>query len=331
MFKTMVRALLCALAIGGSCLANAAQPIVIKFSHVVAENTPKGQGALLFKKLVEQRLGGRVEVDVYPNSSLFGDGKEMEALLLGDVQMLAPSLAKFEQYTRKVQIFDLPFLFDDIQAVDRFQRSPQGRALLTSMQGKGILGLAYWHNGMKQLSANRPLLEPEDARGLKFRVQASDVLNEQFRQLRAISRKMSFAEVYQGLQTGVVNGTENTWSNYESQKVNEVQKYFTESNHGLVDYMVITNAKFWNGLPADIREELQRIMDEVTVQVNLEAERLNRDARQRILASGASEIHTLSPRQRADWRQVMQPVWQKFRGNVGADLLQAAEASNRPD
>ncbi|WP_134624858.1 DctP family TRAP transporter solute-binding subunit, partial [Pseudomonas aeruginosa] len=287
MFKTMVRALLCALAIGGSSLANAAQPIVIKFSHVVAENTPKGQGALLFKKLVEQRLGGRVEVDVYPNSSLFGDGKEMEALLLGDVQMLAPSLAKFEQYTRKVQIFDLPFLFDDIQAVDRFQRSPQGRALLTSMQGKGILGLAYWHNGMKQLSANRPLLEPEDARGLKFRVQASDVLNEQFRQLRAISRKMSFAEVYQGLQTGVVNGTENTWSNYESQKVNEVQKYFTESNHGLVDYMVITNAKFWNGLPADIREELQRIMDEVTVQVNLEAERLNRDARQRILASGA--------------------------------------------
>lgn len=258
MFKTMVRALLCALAIGGSCLANAAQPIVIKFSHVVAENTPKGQGALLFKKLVEQRLGGRVEVDVYPNSSLFGDGKEMEALLLGDVQMLAPSLAKFEQYTRKVQIFDLPFLFDDIQAVDRFQRSPQGRALLTSMQGKGILGLAYWHNGMKQLSANRPLLEPEDARGLKFRVQASDVLNEQFRQLRAISRKMSFAEVYQGLQTGVVNGTENTWSNYESQKVNEVQKYFTESNHGLVDYMVITNAKFWNGLPADIREEIGR-------------------------------------------------------------------------
>ena len=331
MFKTMVRALLCALAIGGSCLANAAQPIVIKFSHVVAENTPKGQGALLFKKLVEQRLGGRVEVDVYPNSSLFGDGKEMEALLLGDVQMLAPSLAKFEQYTRKVQIFDLPFLFDDIQAVDRFQRSPQGRALLTSMQGKGILGLAYWHNGMKQLSANRPLLEPEDARGLKFRVQASDVLNEQFRQLRAISRKMSFAEVYQGLQTGVVNGTENTWSNYESQKVNEVQKYFTESNHGLVDYMVITNAKFWNGLPADIREALQRIMDEVTVQVNLEAERLNRDARQRILASGVREIHTLTPQQHADWRQAMQSVWQKFRGNVGADLLQAAEASNRPD
>jgi len=306
------------------------EPIVIKFAHVVAENTPKGQGALMFKRLAEERLPGRVRVEVYPNSSLFGDGKEMEALLLGDVQMLAPSLAKFEQYTRKVQLFDLPFLFDDIDAVDRFQRSPQGQGLLTSMQGKGILGLAYWHNGMKQLSANRLLLEPGDARGLKFRVQASDVLNEQFRQLRAISRKMSFAEVYQGLQTGVVNGTENTWSNYESQKVNEVQKYFTESNHGLVDYMVITNAKFWNGLPPDLRAELEQIMAEVTVQVNQEAERLNRDARQRILASGSSEIHSLTAQQRADWREAMQPVWRKFRDNVGADLIQAAEASNRP-
>lgn len=342
MFGSTGRALLAVLALACASVIQAAdepqaateptvhEPIVIKFAHVVAENTPKGQGALMFKHLAEERLPGRVRVEVYPNSSLFGDGKEMEALLLGDVQMLAPSLAKFEQYTKKVQIFDLPFLFDDIQAVDTFQRSPQGQSLLTSMQGKGILGLAYWHNGMKQLSANRLLLEPGDARGLKFRVQASDVLNEQFRTLRAISRKMSFAEVYQGLQTGVVNGTENTWSNYESQKVNEVQKYFTESNHGLVDYMVITNATFWNGLPPDIRDELQKIMAEVTVQVNLEAERLNRDARQRILASGGSEIHPLTAQQHADWREAMQPVWQKFRDNVGADFLQAAEASNRP-
>jgi C4-dicarboxylate-binding protein DctP len=331
MFGSIGRALLAVLALACASAIQAAdepqtasEPIVIKFAHVVAENTPKGQGALMFKRLAEQRLPGRVRVEVYPNSSLFGDGKEMEALLLGDVQMLAPSLAKFEQYTKKVQVFDLPFLFDDIDAVDNFQRSPQGQSLLSSMQGKGILGLAYWHNGMKQLSANRLLLEPGDARGLKFRVQASDVLNEQFRQLRAISRKMSFAEVYQGLQTGVVNGTENTWSNYESQKVNEVQKYF------LVDYMVITNAKFWNGLPPDLRAELEKIMVEVTVQVNAEAERLNRDARQRILASGTSEIHPLTAQQRADWREAMQPVWQKFRDNVGADFLQAAEASNRP-
>ncbi|ANI13892.1 MULTISPECIES: TRAP transporter substrate-binding protein [Pseudomonas] len=331
MFGSIRRVLLAVLALSCAVAAQAADaPIVIKFSHVVAENTPKGQGALLFKRLAEERLPGRVRVEVYPNSSLFGDGKEMEALLLGDVQMLAPSLAKFEQYTRKVQIFDLPFLFDDIQAVDRFQRSPQGRSLLTSMQSKGILGLAYWHNGMKQLSANRPLLEPADARGLKFRVQASDVLNEQFRALRAISRKMSFAEVYQGLQTGVVNGTENTWSNYESQKVNEVQKYFTESDHGLVDYMVITNAAFWNGLPADVRQTLQAVMDEVTVQVNQQAERLNQQARERILATGASEIRKLTPQQRADWREAMQPVWRKFEGNVGADFLQAAQAANRP-
>ncbi|MDF3935538.1 TRAP transporter substrate-binding protein, partial [Pseudomonas citronellolis] len=321
MFRSIRRALLAVLALSCAVAAQAADaPIVIKFSHVVAENTPKGQGALLFKRLAEERLPGRVRVEVYPNSSLFGDGKELEALLLGDVQMLAPSLAKFEQYTKKVQIFDLPFLFDDIQAVDRFQRSPQGRALLTSMQGKGILGLAYWHNGMKQLSANnRPLLEPADARGMKFRVQASDVLNEQFRALRAISRKMSFAEVYQGLQTGVVNGTENTWSNYESQKVNEVQKYFTESDHGLVDYMVITNAQFWNGLPADVRQALQEVMAEVTVQVNRQAEQLNAEARARILAGGASEIHKLTPQQRADWREAMQPVWRKFADNVGAD------------
>ena len=332
MFK-LSRALFCAAALLAAGVAQAAEstgnPIIIKFAHVVAENTPKGQGALLFKKLAEERLPGRVKVEVYPNSSLFGDGKEMEALLLGDVQMLAPSLAKFEQYTKKIQIYDLPFLFDDLAAVDRFQAA-EGKQLLTSMQGKGILGLAYWHNGLKQLSANKPLHEPKDARGLKFRVQASSVLEEQFKAMRANPRKMSFAEVYQGLQTGTVNGTENTWSNYESQKVNEVQKYFTESNHGLVDYMVITNATFWNGLPRDIRAQLQKIMAEVTVQVNLEAERLNRDARQRILASGGSEIHTLTAQQRADWREAMQPVWQKFRDNVGADFLQAAEASNRP-
>ncbi len=254
MFKTMVRALLCALAIGGSCLANAAQPIVIKFSHVVAENTPKGQGALLFKKLVEQRLGGRVEVDVYPNSSLFGDGKEMEALLLGDVQMLAPSLAKFEQYTAS----------RSRSSTCRFSSTISRRSTASSAARRG--GLADQHGGQghyrpgllaqrdEAAVRQRPLLEPEDARGLKFRVQASAVLDEQFRPAPRVARKMSFAEVYQGLQTGVVNGTENTWSNYESQKVNEVQKFFTESNHGAIDYMVITNAKFWNGLPAEVRE-----------------------------------------------------------------------------
>ena len=328
MFKHTLKALACALPLFAG-LASAADPISIKFAHVVAEHTPKGQGALLFKKLAEERLPGQVKVEVYPNSSLFGDGKEMEALLLGDVQLLAPSLAKFEHYAKPIQIFDLPFLFDNIQALDRFQQSPQGQALLKSMEGKGITGLGYWHNGMKQLSANKALYAPKDARGLKFRVQASAVLDEQFKALRAAPRKMSFAEVYQGLQTGVVNGTENTWSNYESQKVNEVQKFFTESDHGTLDYMVITNTKFWNGLPEDVRSELDKVMAEVTVEVNKQAEALNQSSKQRIVDSGTSEVITLTPEQREEWREAMRPVWKKFEKDIGPDLIKAAEQANQ--
>lgn len=329
MFKPTLKALACALALGAASLAQAADPIVIKFSHVVAEHTPKGQGALLFKKLAEERLAGKVKVEVYPNSSLFGDGKEMEALLLGDVQMIAPSLAKFEQYTKQVQLFDLPFLFNDIQAVDRFQLSPEGQGLLRSMESKNITGLGYWHNGMKQLSANKPLREPKDARGLKFRVQASAVLEEQFKAVRANPRKMSFAEVYQGLQTGVVNGAENPWSNIYSQKMHEVQKYITESNHGVLDYMLITNTQFWNGLPPDVRSELEKITQEVTVEVNKQAEALNQGDKQRIIDAKTSEIIELTPEQRNEWRDAMKPVWKKFEGEIGADLIKAAEAANQ--
>jgi C4-dicarboxylate-binding protein DctP len=329
MFKPALKALACALALGAASLAQAADPIVIKFSHVVAEHTPKGQGALLFKKLAEERLPGKVKVEVYPNSSLFGDGKEMEALLLGDVQLIAPSLAKFEQYTKQVQLFDLPFLFNDIQAVDRFQHSPQGQSLLKSMESKNITGLGYWHNGMKQLSANKPLREPKDARGLKFRVQASAVLEEQFKAVRANPRKMSFAEVYQGLQTGVVNGAENPWSNIYSQKMHEVQKYITESNHGVLDYMLITNTKFWNGLPPDVRAELEKITVEVTNEVNKQADALNQGDKQRIIDAKTSEIIELTPEQRNDWRDAMKPVWKKFEGDIGPDLIKAAEAANQ--
>ena len=329
MLKTSLKALACALSLSLVGLAQA-EPITIKFSHVVADNTPKGQGALLFKKLAEERLPDKVKVEVYPNSSLFGDGKEMEALLLGDVHMLAPSLAKFEHYAKAIQIYDLPFLFDDLAAADRFQSSPQGKALLTSMEDKNITGLAYWHNGTKQMSANKPLREPSDARGLKFRVQASQVLEEQFKAVRANPRKMSFAEVYQGLQTGVVNGTENTWSNYESQKVHEVQKYITESDHGLIDYMVITNTTFWKGLPDDVRSELEQIMVEVTAEVNRQADQLNQTAKRTIADSGKTEIIQLTPEQRAQWREAMRPVWKKFENEIGADLIKAAEAANQP-
>ena len=329
MFKLSAKAIACALSLSIAGMAQAADPILIKFSHVVAENTPKGQGATLFKKLAEERLPGKVRVEVYPNSSLYGDGKEMEALLLGDVHIIAPSLAKFEHYSKGVQIFDLPFLFDNIEAVDRFQKSEAGQSLLNSMEDKGITGLGYWHNGLKQLSANKPLHEPKDARGLKFRVQASAVLDEQFKAVRANPRKMSFAEVYQGLQTGVVNGAENPYSNIYSQKMHEVQSYITESNHGLLDYMVITNTKFWEGLPADIRTELRSIMDEVSVEVNKLANELNEGDKQRILAAGTTEIITLTDEQRAKWREAMKPVWKKFEAEIGADLIKAAEASNQ--
>ncbi len=328
MLNHKLKALACALSLSIAGFVQA-EPITIKFSHVVADNTPKGQGALMFKKLAEERLRGQVVVEVYPNSSLFGDGKEMEALLIGDVHMLAPSLAKFEHYAKAIQIFDLPFLFDDLAAADRFQSSPQGRALLTAMEDKNITGLAYWHNGTKQMSANKPLREPKDARGLKFRVQASQVLEEQFKAVRANPRKMSFAEVYQGLQTGVVNGTENTWSNYESQKVHEVQKYITESDHGLIDYMVITNTQFWRGLPEDVRNELEGIVEEVTVEVNRQADELNQKAKRTIAESGKTEIIELTPEQRGEWREAMRPVWSKFEGEIGADLIKAAEAANQ--
>ncbi|ROO38312.1 C4-dicarboxylate-binding protein DctP [Pseudomonas sp. NFACC09-4] len=328
MLNVFWKTLVFGLAVGLLGTAMAADPIVIKFSHVVAEQTSKGQGALMFKKLVEERLPGRVKVEVYPNSTLYGDDKEMEALLLGEVQIIARSLAKFEQYTKSVQLFDLPFLFDDIAAVDRFQQSPEGQKLLKSMEKKNVTGLAYWHNGMKQLSANRPLRVPEDARGLTFRIQTSAVLDEQFKAVGAKAQPMIFSVVYQGLRTGLVNGTENTYSNFYNQKLNEVQKYVTESNHGILDYMLITTSDFWNGLPPDIRSELDRIVVESTAHANKEAERFNQQDRQQVLDAKTTEIITLTPQERSAWRDRMKPVWTKFEKEIGADLIKAAEASN---
>ncbi|WP_373100657.1 MULTISPECIES: TRAP transporter substrate-binding protein [Pasteurellaceae] len=319
-----------ALSAAFSLSAWANDPIIIKFSHVVANETPKGQGALLFQKLVEQRLAGKVKVEVYPNSSLYGDGKEMEALLLNNVQMLAPSLAKFDKYTPKIQLFDLPFLFDDIKAVERFEQSDAGKSLLKSMEDKGITGLAYWNNDLKQLSANKELRLPKDARGLKFRVQNSEVLDAQFKALKAVPRKMAFGEMYQGLQTGVVNGAENPYSNIFSQKINEVQKYITESNHGLLSYMVIVNTDFWHSVPEAIRAELIAILDEVSAEVNKQSHALNLADKQKIIDSGSSQIITLTAEQRSQWRDAVKPVWKQFEDAIGADLIQAAAASNNP-
>ena len=306
-----------------------AEPIVIKFSHVVAEDTPKGKGARMFQRLAEQRLPGQVRVEVYPNSTLFGDADEIRALRDNEVQLLAPSLAKFEQYTRQVQVFDLPFLFEDIEAVNRFQKRAKGRQLLRSMEDQNITGLAYWHNGMKQLSATRALRMPRDAAGLNFRIQSSAVLEAQFAALGASSQKLPFAEVYRSLQSGTVQGAENPWSNIYSQKMHQVQPYITETNHGVLDYMVVSNTRFWMGMPHKVRFELEAILDEVSYAVNLEAERLNQADRERIRQAGTSEIITLSAEERRAWRDAMRPVWRQFEAEIGTDVIKAAEAVQR--
>ena len=309
-------------------LSASAAPLIIKYSHVVADSTPKGQAALKFKEVAEKLLPGKVEVQIFPNSQLFGDGKEMEALMLGDVQFLAPSLAKFGKYTKKLQIFDLPFLFDDIDAVGRFQNSTKGRELLTSMSAKGILGFGYIHNGMKQFSANVPLRTPADAKGLKFRIQASDVLEEQFKVIGANPQKIAFAEVYQALQSGVVDGAENPWANIYTKKFHEVQKYITESDHGVLDYMVITNAGWWDGLPADIKKGLTQAMNESIAYGNKVALTEDDDFRAKVIADNKAQVIKLTKAEKEAWRKAMKPVWAKFEAEIGSDLINAAIQSN---
>lgn len=306
-----------------------AEPIVIKFSHVVAEDTPKGKGALMFKRLVEERLPGQVSVEVYPNSSLYGDANELEALRNNEVQLLAPSLAKFEQYTKQLQVFDLPFLFDDLDAVNRFQKRAKGRQLLRAMEDENITGLAYWHNGMKQLSATRALRMPSDASGLAFRIQPSGVLESQFAQLGAAANKIAFSKVFTSLQDGTVQGAENPWSNIYSQKMHTVQPYITETNHGVLDYMLVSNTRFWFGIPHQIRTVLEGIIDEVTYEVNRAAEDANQADRASILQAGTSEIITLTPEEREAWRAKMRPVWQQFGSVIGEDIINAAQTVNR--
>jgi C4-dicarboxylate-binding protein DctP len=302
--------------------------MVIKFSHVTnADKHPKGIAASLLEKRVNEEMNGVACMQVFPNSTLYDDDKVLEALLNGDVQLAAPSLSKFEKFTKKYRIFDLPFLFDDVAAVDRFQNSEAGDKLKNSMRRRGLQGLAFWHNGMKQLSANKPLIHPADAKGLKFRVQASDVLVAQFEQLDANPQKMAFKEVYGGLQTKVIDGQENTWSNIYGKKFFEVQDGTTETNHGILDYLVVTSNDFWKGLPDDVRNQLGTIIKEVTENRNAEATKVDLANRQNILDAGGI-IRTLTGEQRQEWVTEMKPMWAKFEKDIGADLIDAALASN---
>jgi C4-dicarboxylate-binding protein DctP len=302
--------------------------IVIKFSHVTnTDKHPKGIAASLLEKRVNEGMNGKACIEVFPNSSLYNDDQVLEAMLAGDVQMAAPSLSKFEKFTKKFRIFDLPFVFQDINAVDKFQNSEAGKSLKDSMRRRGLQGLAFWHNGMKQLSASKPLMVPADAAGLKFRVQASDVLVAQMEAIGANPQKMAFSEVYGALQTGVVDGQENTWSNIYGRKFFEVQDGVTETNHGIIDYLVVTSAEWWDGLDEGIRSQLKTILDEVTATRNAESAAVNQENKALILKAGGT-VRTLTPEQRQMWVDTMKPVWSKFEGDIGAELIEAAQAAN---
>ncbi len=319
-------AALSAFLVTGSALAGG--PVTIKFSHVVAENTPKGQMANKFKDLVAERLAGKVQVEVFPNSQLFGDNKVLEAMLLGDVQMGAPALSKFSRYTKQLQIFDLPFLFKDMAAVEKFQKSDKGNELLDSLQKRGLVGLGYLHNGLKQLSSSKPLKVPTDANGLKFRIMSSDVLAAQFHAVKATPLKKPFSEVFTLLQTKAIDGQENTWSNIFSKKFFEVQPYITESNHGLLDYMIVTSKEFWMSVPEADRAVIKSALDEAIQFGNDVAAKKAMDDRQKIVDSKRTEIITLNDAERNQWVDAMKPVWEEFEKEIGKDMIDAAYKSN---
>ena len=302
--------------------------VVIKFSHVTnTDKHPKGIAASLLEARVNEEMNGKACMEVFPNSTLYDDNKVLEALLQGDVQLAAPSLSKFEAFTKQFRLFDLPFMFANVDAVDAFQASDAGQAMKDSMQRRGLQGLAFWHNGMKQMSANVPLIEPSDANGLRFRVQSSDVLVAQMEAIGGSPQKMAFSEVYGALQQGVVDGQENTWSNIFGKKFFEVQDGTTETNHGIIDYLVVTSTEWLDGLDADVRDQFLTILDEVTTTRNAEATAVNAQARQAIIDAGGV-VRELTPEQRQAWVDVMKPVWAQFSDDVGQENIDAAQAIN---
>jgi C4-dicarboxylate-binding protein DctP len=317
-----IAASMAVLALGLTGSASAQSPIIIKFSHVVATDTPKGKASEKFKELAEKYTGGKVKVEIYPNSTLYKDKEELEALQLGSVQMLAPSNSKFGPLgIREFEVFDLPYILPDLKTLRKVTEGPLGARLLKLLDSKGITGLAYWDNGFKEMSANKKLVTPADYQGVKFRIQSSRVLQAQFKALGSLPQVMAFGEVYQALQTGVVDGQENTWSNIYTQKMHEVQKYITQTNHGYIGYVVIVNKKFWDDLPADIRDQLTKAMKEATDFNNTQSQKENEDALAEIRKSGKSEIIKLTPEQDEAMRKAMEPVYKDAAGRIGQPLI----------
>jgi C4-dicarboxylate-binding protein DctP len=315
---------LAAAAVFAAGAAFAQAPIIIKFSHVVAVDTPKGKAADYFKKIAEERTKGRVKVEVYPNSQLFKDGEEMEAVQLGSVQLLAPSLAKFGPLgVRDFEVFDLPYIFDDYNQLHKVTAGPVGQALFKKLEPKGLVGLAYWDNGFKVMSANKPVRLPADYKGLKMRIQSSKVLGDQMKALGSIPQVMAFSEVYQALQTGVVDGTENPPSNFYTQKMQEVQKYLALTNHGYLGYAVIANKKFWDGLPADIRTILEGAMKDATQFANDIAQKENDDTIEAVRKTGKTEIITLTADQKAAMKKTLVAVHKENESRIGKETIAA--------
>jgi C4-dicarboxylate-binding protein DctP len=299
-----------------------AAPIVIKFSHVVAHNTPQGKAADYFKKLAEKRTNGRIKVEVYPNSQLYKDKEELEALQLGAVQMLAPSLAKFSQFgVKEFEVFDLPFIFDNYQELHKITQGAIGVKLLAKLEPKGIHGLAYWDDGFKVMSANKPLKTPDDFKGQKMRIQSSLVLDSQMRSMGADALALHSSDVYKALLAGVVNGTENPPSKLYTQRIHEVQRYVTLSDHGYLGYAVIVNKKFWNGLPADIRTIIEGAIKDTSRYANDTAKKANDDALAAVKKSGKSQFIILTPQERALWKKTMDKTHKEHMGRIGADLV----------
>ena len=329
--KNLIKAACVAALVSTSSAALAAcddGEIVVKFSHVTnTDKHPKGIAASLLEKRINEEMNGKMCMEVFPNSTLYNDNKVLEAMLQGDVQLAAPSLSKFEKFTKQFRIFDLPFMFKDINAVEAFQASDAGQAMLDSMQKRGLQGLGYWHNGMKQMSANKPLIAPTDANGLKFRVQSSDVLVAQMEAIGGSPQKMAFSEVYGALQQGVVDGQENTWSNIYGKKFFEVQDGVTQTDHGIIDYLLVTSVDWLGGLPDDVRTQFLGIVAEVTTTRNKESTSVNNSAKQAIIDAGGKVV-TLSAEQRQAWVDVMKPVWAKFAGDVGQENIDAAQKIN---
>ena len=317
-----------ALVPGAAFAACDAGELVIKFSHVTnTDKHPKGIAASLLEQRVNDEMNGTACMEVFPNSTLYTDEKALEALLAGEIQLAAPSLSLFEPFTKQFRLFDLPFMFKNIEAVDAFQGSETGQALKDSMQRRGLQGLEFWHNGMKQMSASKPLIEPTDAAGLKFRVQPSDVLVAQMEAIGGAPQKMAFAEVYGALQQGVVDGQENTWSNIFGRKFFEVQDGVTETNHGIIDYLVVTNIDWLEGLDAGVRDQFLTILEEVTVTRNSESTKVNEEAKAAVIAAGG-EVRQLTAEQRDSWVAAMKPVWEQFAADVGQENIDAAQAIN---